>query len=193
MTRLTAVHFSGAYQFTYATVTTDLFKKEDVQILGLAQDYHDHSPGLGKLINTSGLADGAVTGPKLAAGLLSGTALGGDLIGTLGAAHIRLANGSAIQAIQSTTQVRSLMVLGTDDHVAIYNAGAGLIRFLNQAGTAELAHVDSGGNLVATGLVQSMNGNIWLTAGHTTISSDGANMLLNTDNGAVYTRAANGL
>jgi hypothetical protein len=192
VTRLQAQNFAGVYQFPYATVTTDLFKKEDVQVLGLATDTHDHTPGLGKQIPTGGIADGAVTGPKLATGLLDGTALAGDLTGTLSNAHIRLANGSPIQAIQSTTQVRSLLMVDSADSVVFYNVGNGLFRYMNQGGTAELARLDSAGNFTSAQALGSTAGILNL-ATHTSVASDNANVLLRTDNGAVYVQAANGL
>jgi len=91
MTRQNAVNFSGALQFPYANAPTDLFKKEDVQILAQATDGHDHSSGKGLMIPgtaiqpetishiqiqngsiwTEDLADNIITSAKLADGAVT--------------------------------------------------------------------------------------------------------------------------
>lgn len=43
MARSTSTNFVGALDFTTATAATDLFKKEDVQVLAQAVDLHDHT------------------------------------------------------------------------------------------------------------------------------------------------------
>lgn len=48
---------------------TDLYDHTQLADNWAKLDYHDHSPGKGVQIPTEGLADGAVTGPKLAAAL----------------------------------------------------------------------------------------------------------------------------
>lgn len=48
---------------------TDLYDHSQLADNWAKLDYHDHSPGKGVQIPTEGIADGAVTGPKLAAAL----------------------------------------------------------------------------------------------------------------------------
>jgi hypothetical protein len=64
MSRTTAANFSGGLAFPYATAGTDLFKKEDVQVLAQAVDAHDHTTGKGALITTTP-ADASITNAKL--------------------------------------------------------------------------------------------------------------------------------
>jgi len=58
MSRQNSTNYTGAIQFPYATAGTDLFLKEDVQVLAQAVDQHDHSSGKGLPI-----ASGALTWP----------------------------------------------------------------------------------------------------------------------------------
>ena len=53
MARTNATNFSGGLQFPYATAAADLFKKEDVQVLAIAVDQHDHTEGKGVTVPIS--------------------------------------------------------------------------------------------------------------------------------------------
>jgi len=99
--RSNATNFTGPLQFPYATAGTDIFKKEDVQVLAQAVDAHDHSTGKGLALSgasipngtitsamiadgtiaTADLADGAVTSAKIADGTITGTDIADGSIG----------------------------------------------------------------------------------------------------------------
>ena len=63
MARTNATNFSGGLQFPYATAATDIFKKEDVQVLAQAVDQHDHTAGKGLSVAP---ANASITNAKLA-------------------------------------------------------------------------------------------------------------------------------
>jgi hypothetical protein len=74
--RTTATNFSGALQFPYATASTDLFKKEDIQTLAQAVDQHNHSVGKGLalpagLITSGMIADGTIATVDIAAAAIT--------------------------------------------------------------------------------------------------------------------------
>lgn len=99
MARTNATNFTGGLQFPYATAATDLFKKEDVQVLAQAVDQHDHSVGKGLILGANAIpagfitsamiADGTITGSDIAAATISG---GNIIAGTIVSGHI--ADGS---------------------------------------------------------------------------------------------------
>ena len=60
MSRTTSVNFTGANQFPYATAGTDLFVKDDVQLLAKAVDNHTHAVGNGPSILPITATNGAV-------------------------------------------------------------------------------------------------------------------------------------
>jgi hypothetical protein len=53
-----------------------------------------------------------------------------------------------------------------------------------------LGTLDNSGNLQVNGIVQSLNGNLYLVNSSTAVVSDGANLLLYANAGAVFTRAS---
>ena len=68
MARTNATNYAGALQFPKANAATDLFKKEDLQVLAEAVDQHDHSTGKGLALppgslSQTGLASGATASP----------------------------------------------------------------------------------------------------------------------------------
>jgi len=75
MARTTATNFTGPLQFPYATAGTDIFKKEDVQILAQATDQHDHSPGKGLVLSAGSIPAGSITSAMIA----DGTIVAGDI------------------------------------------------------------------------------------------------------------------
>src|SRR5580765_5299194 len=60
--RQNATNFSGGLQFPYATAATDVFHKEDIQVLAQAVDQHDHTAGKGLSIAP---ANASITNAKL--------------------------------------------------------------------------------------------------------------------------------
>jgi len=83
MTRQNATNYTGVNQFPYANAPTDLFKKEDVQVLALATDNHDHSPGLGKPIAASSIPTGLITGAMIADGTIQNTDIAANGVWTV--------------------------------------------------------------------------------------------------------------
>ncbi|HEY9375599.1 MAG TPA: hypothetical protein VIQ02_00710 [Jiangellaceae bacterium] len=55
MSRQNSTNFTGAMQFPYATAGTDIFLKEDIQLLAYAVDNHRHVTGEGALLPSSAL------------------------------------------------------------------------------------------------------------------------------------------
>jgi hypothetical protein len=66
MTRTTATNFTGVNQFPKADAATDLFKKEDVQVLALAVDAHDHTAGKGLPMTAGAIPNGTITSAMIA-------------------------------------------------------------------------------------------------------------------------------
>lgn len=85
-------------------------------------------------------------------GVVGGTALGGDLYGTVNNGHVGLANGSPVYARDTGGTLRGILTLTTND-LWLVNAGGGQIRFINQASSAELGHFDNSGNLAVTAAI----------------------------------------
>lgn len=75
MARTNAVNFSSTLQFPLADAATDLFKKEDVQVLAKAVDAHDHTAGKGLVLGASSIPNGLITSAMIA----DGTIVGGDI------------------------------------------------------------------------------------------------------------------
>jgi hypothetical protein len=112
MARLTATNFTAPLQFPYATAGTDLFLKEDVQVLAQAVDQHTHAAGKGAKVVGSGLATPltltmANSGATNGQGILNLVDTAGDacLVLTAGAGPtptktIRVENG-ALQVVNS--------------------------------------------------------------------------------------------
>ena len=71
MARTNSVNFTGANQFPMASAGTDIFKKEDVQVLAKSTDLHDHSPGLGLPVSAASIPAGAIDGSKITDGTVT--------------------------------------------------------------------------------------------------------------------------
>jgi hypothetical protein len=80
MARTNATNFTQAgLQFPYANAATDPFRKEDVQVLAVAVDQHDHASTRGLAVarvaagsvDATALADGAVTSAKILDGTIA--------------------------------------------------------------------------------------------------------------------------
>ena len=71
MARTTATNFTGGLQFPYATAATDLFKKEDVQVVAQALDQHDHSSGKGLALAAGAIGTGIITSAMIADGTIA--------------------------------------------------------------------------------------------------------------------------
>src|SRR5262252_708589 len=72
MTRQNATNFTAPLQFPYATAGTDVFMKEDVQILAQAVDQHNHTTGKGLPIAAGAIPNGSITSAMIADGTIQG-------------------------------------------------------------------------------------------------------------------------
>jgi len=82
MARTNATNFSGGLQFPYATTGSDLFKKEDVQVLAQAVDQHDHTSGKGLVLPASAIPNGFITSAMIADGTITSTDIADGTIAT---------------------------------------------------------------------------------------------------------------
>ena len=144
MSRGTATNFTGPLAFTFGTAPTDLFKKEDLQILAAAVDACDHSPGFGKAISGSSLIAGSITPDKLAPGAVSNQAVGGDLRGTVANAQHYIQANSGIYMTNAGVD-HPILTLGGEQ--LFYAATGGQFRWVNQSNTVQLMLLDTAGSL----------------------------------------------
>jgi len=100
MARTNATNFAGALQFPYATAGTDIFKKEDVQVLAQAVDQHDHTSGKGVAIPFGSIPSGTITSAMIADGTITSADIADGTIATVDlAAHAV----SQVQLVAGTT------------------------------------------------------------------------------------------
>ncbi|HYW90546.1 MAG TPA: hypothetical protein VFB50_22435 [Chloroflexota bacterium] len=92
MVRTNSVNFTGANQYPMASAGTDIFKKEDVQVLAKSVDLHDHSSGLGLAINPAGIAAGSIDGSKLIDGTVTSAKIQDGTIATADLASASVTN-----------------------------------------------------------------------------------------------------
>ena len=92
MARQNATNFTGGLQFPYANAATDLFKKEDVQVLAQAVDQHDHSTGKGLVVNLTSVPAGSVDGSKLTDGTVTSAKIQDGTIATADLANTSVTN-----------------------------------------------------------------------------------------------------
>jgi len=116
------------------------------------------------LLQSNGTDTTVITAANIGS-YVGGTALGGDLWGTVSSGHVALLYGNGMGLWDSGGTRRQFIVMSGSD-VWIQAAGAGQIRFINQAGTVELGHWDSNGNLIVSNYlgaqgVRSNNG--WIS------------------------------
>jgi len=71
MTRTTATNFTAPLQFPYATAGTDVFMKEDVQVLAQAVDQHNHTSGKGLPMAAGSIPNGTITSAMIADGTIA--------------------------------------------------------------------------------------------------------------------------
>ena len=117
MARTSATNYT-AQPFTYATAGTDIFKKEDVQVLAQAVDQHDHTTGKGLAIPAGAIPAGTITSAMIADGTIQGADIANGAItttqiqdGTITTAD--LANAAVTNAKLATDTARmSLLVNG---------------------------------------------------------------------------------
>lgn len=117
MARTVATNFSGALQYPYATAGTDLFHKEDVQVLAQAVDQHDHSAGKGPAISASGIAAGAINTAMLVDGAVTTAKLAGSAV-------TQLVSAAGATATPSTT---SLSLVDIPDMTTTLTTVGGLV------------------------------------------------------------------
>src|SRR5262252_6907092 len=115
MTRQNATNFTAPLQFPYATAGTDVFMKEDVQILAQAVDQHNHTTGKGLPIAAGAIPNGSITSAMIADGTITGTDIaagtvtsGNILDGTIATAD--LANAAVTNAKLGTDTARSQLL-----------------------------------------------------------------------------------
>src|SRR5499427_9021761 len=108
MTRQNATNFTAPLQFPYATAGTDVFMKEDVQILAQAVDQHNHTTGKGLPIAAGAIPNGSITSAMIADGTIQGADIATGAITTTQIADGTIA--TADLANQAVTNAK----LGTD-------------------------------------------------------------------------------
>src|SRR5215831_3170409 len=118
MARTNSVNFTGANQFPMASAGTDIFKKEDVQVLAKSTDLHDHSPGLGLPVSAASIPAGAIDGSKITDGTVTSAKIQDGTIATAD-----LANQSVTNAKLGTDTARSSLL--TNGGFEIWQRGAG--------------------------------------------------------------------
>src|SRR5215471_17258325 len=118
MARTNSVNFTGANQFPMASAGTDIFKKEDVQVLAKSTDLHDHSPGLGLPVSAASIPAGAIDGSKITDGTITSAKIQDGTIATAD-----LANQSVTNAKLGTDTARSSLL--TNGGFEIWQRGNG--------------------------------------------------------------------
>src|SRR5262252_529729 len=128
MTRQNATNFTNPLQFPYANAGTDVFMKEDVQVLAQAVDQHNHTSGKGLqlaagaipagTITSAMIADGTIQGADIASGTVTSTNI---LDGTIATAD--LANNAVTNAKLGTDTARSSLL--TNGGFEIWQRGNG--------------------------------------------------------------------
>ena len=118
MARTNSVNFTGANQFPMASAGTDIFKKEDVQVLAKSTDLHDHSPGLGLPVSAASIPAGAIDGSKITDGTITSAKIQDGTIATAD-----LANQSVTNAKLGTDTAR--LNLLTNGGFEIWQRGNG--------------------------------------------------------------------
>jgi hypothetical protein len=107
MARLTSTNYT-AQPFTYATAATDLFKKEDVQVLAQAVDTHDHATGKGLPINVvSGIPAGSITSSMIADGTIDTADLKDSAVTSLKIADGTIATADLANAAVTNAKLAS--------------------------------------------------------------------------------------
>jgi hypothetical protein len=106
--------------------------------------------------------------------------LGGDLYGSIAAGHVGLHNNSPISAYDTSGTIHPLLELDTGNSVLLWNAGGNVIRWVNQANSAQLGQIDNSGNMtINTGSLSVANGTFSLNgAGQWLYFIDGNSRML---------------
>src|SRR5262252_9445345 len=118
MARTNSVNFTGANQFPMASAGTDIFKKEDVQVLAKSTDLHDYSPGLGLPVSAASIPAGAIDGSKITDGTVTSAKIQDGTIATAD-----LANNAVTNAKLGTDTAR--LNLLTNGGFEIWHRGNG--------------------------------------------------------------------
>src|SRR5262252_1144808 len=147
MTRQNATNFTAPLQFPYATAGTDVFMKEDVQILAQAVDQHNHTTGKGLPIAAGAIPNGSITSAMIADGTITGTDIAANTVtsnnildGTIATAD--LANAAVTNAKLGTDTARLNLV--TNGGFEIWQRGNGPYTATN-AWTADRWQISLGG------------------------------------------------
>ena len=174
MARQNATNFTGGLQFPYATAATDLFKKEDVQVLAQAVDQHDHSTGKGVVVSipsgaitSAMIADGTITSADIADGTIATADLAAHAISQTGVAQGVTANPTTTSGTNVDLPDMSVTLSGV-------NAGSDLLAWLVSAyvNTVSGAFVFQSLNLDGGADIANM-GAAWMAAANAVATAAG--------------------
>jgi hypothetical protein len=148
--------------FSRGTVASDLFKKEDDQLLAAALSTHTHAPGYGLpiaagaiapgSITSAMIADGTITGADLAAGTITSTQIAANAVGALQIAdgsigNAELADGivtSPKLAANAATRITSQLFSAAIGVSGAAAATLDALHYTPQAGAASLLAIHMG-------------------------------------------------
>jgi hypothetical protein len=142
-----------------------------------------------RYFQTSTVLGGGLTGTLPNPGLnttsvqnaAAGTALGGDLAGTVAVGTIFMRNNSYALAHDTGGIQRNYFGVMNDGNTYLYNVGGANIRFLSQDGSTELAHFDNVGNQTILGtFTADLN-----------ISANGGRLFLPDSNHSIFSTSNN--
>src|SRR5262245_51369227 len=108
MARTNSVNFTGGLQYPMADAATDLFKKEDVQVLAKAVDQHDHSTGKGLVLPASAIPP--ITSAMIADGAITATDIGNQQVGNPQIADNAIFGNKIAASSIVTTQIQDAAV-----------------------------------------------------------------------------------
>lgn len=105
--------------------------------------------GTGNLhIEMSDGSDKVVLDSSNYATYVGGTALGGDLSGTVANGHVNLVNNSPIQSRDSGGTTRRVLLMGGDNATYLMLGSAGYLNFFDDGGNGVIASLNNAGNMV---------------------------------------------
>jgi hypothetical protein len=143
MARTNATNFTQiGLQFPYANAATDPFRKEDVQVLAVAVDQHDHADTRGLAvtrvaagsIDASAIADGSITSIKIADGTVSTTDLADSAVVTAKLAANAVTQVTSVHGSTSNPSMSSPTFVDMPEMVITINTLTGTAVLLLFAG-----------------------------------------------------------
>jgi hypothetical protein len=148
--------------FSRGTVASDLYKKEDSQLLAAAMSTHTHAPGYGLPIAASAIApgsitgsmiaDGSITGADIAAGTITSTQIAANAVGALQIADGSIGTAELADGIVTTPKLAAnaaSRIASAAFSAAIAVSGAAVatldsLHYTPQAGCASLLAIHMG-------------------------------------------------